>query len=268
MFSKLWFLGLVIKTWVRHPSYFNFLSGTLKKGDSKPPRPNKQVPRLYNFSMSPYGERVRLVLKAKNIEHEIINVHLGNKPDWLTTLNPAGQIPVLEWDRDDKIICESNVICEFLDNDYPNTGPPLGATDPYQREKDREFATGVDEYMETFHVVLHTKDSPTKHWQTIQTELKKLDKFIANRRDNKKFLSGDVSPGLIDYMVWPIVGRLIATIDVTSGGVSAENYLPKELPAIHDYRRHMLGDSVVRDVSPTLDQLVAFIRIVIAYNKL
>ncbi|CAG2166649.1 unnamed protein product, partial [Oppiella nova] len=237
-------------------------------GDPKPPRPNKQVPRLYSFSTSPYGERVLLVLKAKNIKHETVNVHLGNKPDWLTTLNPAGKIPVLEWDRDDKIICESDVICEFLDNDYPNTGPQLGATDPHQKEKDREFAAGVDEYMKNFHAVMNVKESPTKLWPTIQIELKKFDQFIANRRDNKKFLSGDVSPGLIDYMVWPIVGRLIATIDVTSGGVSAENYLPKELPAIHDYRRHMLGDSVVRDVSPTLDQLVAFLKIIIAYKNM
>lgn len=56
-----------------------------------PPKTDGKL-RLFNAGLSPYGLRVRLVLVAKGIPHEIVNVNLRNKPDWLTDLNPAGKL--------------------------------------------------------------------------------------------------------------------------------------------------------------------------------
>lgn len=39
----------------------------------------------------PYAERARLVLKLKNVPHDIVNVDLKNKPEWLFQLNPEGK---------------------------------------------------------------------------------------------------------------------------------------------------------------------------------
>ncbi|CAG2180666.1 unnamed protein product, partial [Oppiella nova] len=47
-----------------------------KKGDPFPPRTDLNKPRVYSNQMCPYAERALLVLAAKGIEHEIINVNL------------------------------------------------------------------------------------------------------------------------------------------------------------------------------------------------
>lgn len=38
----------------------------------------------------PFAQRVRLVLLVKNIPHDIVNVDLKNKPEWLFTMQPEG----------------------------------------------------------------------------------------------------------------------------------------------------------------------------------
>lgn len=38
----------------------------------------------------PYAQRVRLVLSAKDIDHETVNINLKDKPEWLFELNPEG----------------------------------------------------------------------------------------------------------------------------------------------------------------------------------
>ena len=42
-------------------------------------------------------QRVRLLVAAKNIPNEEINIHLKQKPDWfLDKINPFGLVPVIE----------------------------------------------------------------------------------------------------------------------------------------------------------------------------
>ena len=83
--------------------------------------------RLYSSPICPYAEvrsvgvdtykyifylltqRVRLILAAKNVPHDEINIHLTAQPDWFgTRINPYGQVPVIE--RNGKIIRESLII--------------------------------------------------------------------------------------------------------------------------------------------------------------
>lgn len=52
------------------------------------------------------SQRVRLILAAKNIPSEEVNIHLKVKPEWfLSRINPYGQVPVLE--HEGKLIRES-----------------------------------------------------------------------------------------------------------------------------------------------------------------
>lgn len=39
----------------------------------------------------PYAHRVRLVLKAKNIPHDIVNINLINQPEWYFKIHPQGK---------------------------------------------------------------------------------------------------------------------------------------------------------------------------------
>ena len=40
-------------------------------------------------------QRARLVLAAKGVKYNCINIDLNNKPDWFFDLNPYGEVPVV-----------------------------------------------------------------------------------------------------------------------------------------------------------------------------
>merc|ERR1711963_939790 len=86
------------------------------KGSAFPPLTKGKL-RLYSMRFCPYGQRTRLVLAHKNIPHETINVDLKEKPEWFLERNPLGLVPTLE--QDDKIVYESLITCEYLDDTYP-----------------------------------------------------------------------------------------------------------------------------------------------------
>jgi len=55
-------------------------------------------------------QRARLVLAAKGIEYECVNINLKDKPEWFYGLNPLGKVPVIEM-PDGKVIYESAICC-------------------------------------------------------------------------------------------------------------------------------------------------------------
>lgn len=78
---------------------------------------------LYHAHHSTCSQKVRIVLHEKGLDFEAIQLELGNKdqlkPDYLA-LNPNGVVPTLV-DGDD-VIVDSSVICEYLDERYPEPG--------------------------------------------------------------------------------------------------------------------------------------------------
>ena len=68
------------------------------------------------------------------LSHETININLDDKPEWFQEKNPLGQVPVLEYD--DKIICESETVCAFLDED---NGRRLTPQDPDRQKDDQRL---------------------------------------------------------------------------------------------------------------------------------
>lgn len=91
---------------------------------------------LYHNNMSVCAQKVRLVLREKGlqpIEHHL-NLRAGDqtRPEYLQ-LNPKGVVPTLV-DRGAPII-ESTVICEYLEDTYPE--PPLCPHDTVARARMR-----------------------------------------------------------------------------------------------------------------------------------
>jgi glutathione S-transferase len=67
-----------------------------------------------------------------------------NEP-WFVKLNPNGQVPAL--DHDGKVITESTVICEYLEDVFTDPQyPSLRPADPYLRAQMRVWTKWVDEY--------------------------------------------------------------------------------------------------------------------------
>jgi glutathione S-transferase len=99
---------------------------------------------LYSYFNSICTQKVFITLAEKGIGYETQNVDLFKneqfKPDYLK-INPKGVVPAL--DHDGRIIIESTLICEYLDDSFP--APRLMPTDPYLRARLRLWSKAVDE---------------------------------------------------------------------------------------------------------------------------
>src|ERR1700681_1656616 len=88
---------------------------------------------LYNAPQSTCSQRVRFVLNAKSLPFSEVKLNLlaGDqvKPDYLK-LNPNGVVPTL--DHDGKIVIDSCVIMEYLDEVFPQ-GEDFTPHDPVVR---------------------------------------------------------------------------------------------------------------------------------------
>jgi glutathione S-transferase len=104
--------------------------------------------KLYQTYASPFPTRVRLLLYAKGIEAEIIEppgFHASTeaKGDYLK-INPIGRVPTLVLD-DGRALPESEVICEYLEDAYPE--PSLRPADPWARARMRLLSRICDFYV-------------------------------------------------------------------------------------------------------------------------
>lgn len=97
--------------------------------------------KLYDYYRSSCSYRVRIALNLKNVNYEIIPVHLLNNggeqhTDSYKKVNPQEIVPSLE--TDDGNINQSLAIIEYLEDLYPN--PPLLPKHPYEKSLVRSIA--------------------------------------------------------------------------------------------------------------------------------
>jgi glutathione S-transferase len=100
--------------------------------------------KVYSYFNSICTQKVFITLAEKGIAYETQNVDLFKneqfKPDYLK-INPKGVVPAL--DHDGRIIIESTLICEYLDDSFPALR--LMPADPYLRARLRLWSKAVDE---------------------------------------------------------------------------------------------------------------------------
>jgi glutathione S-transferase len=99
---------------------------------------------LHDFGNSVCCQKVRITLRAKALDWDSVRVDLFKAeqfdPKYLK-LNPKGMVPTLV--HDGKPIIESTLICEYLDDAFPE--PPLKPADPWLRARMRLWGKMVDE---------------------------------------------------------------------------------------------------------------------------
>ncbi len=99
---------------------------------------------LYHNNISVCAQKVRVVLAEKGLDW--VDRHLDliagdhNDPSYLA-INPKGLVPTLV--DDGRVVMESTVICEYLDDAFPD--PPLRPADPYSRSLMRRWAKVPDD---------------------------------------------------------------------------------------------------------------------------
>lgn len=148
--------------------------------------------------------RPRLIIPS----YEYIEVNPYNKPRSLLDLNPRGLVPTLQYDN--KPLYESTVICEFLEEAYPDHGPQLLPKDPYARARIRiwtDFCTS--RIIPAFQRFLQFQPmSDTEGLKEVRANfLARLKELTAEMDPNGPFFMGS-EPSLIDFVVAPFVVRL------------------------------------------------------------
>ncbi|MDX2229391.1 MAG: glutathione S-transferase family protein [Leptolyngbyaceae cyanobacterium bins.349] len=84
---------------------------------------------LYQFEMSHYAEKVRLILDYKGLEYRKIEVTPGLGQMELVRMSGQRQVPVLK--DGNEVIADSTAIAEYLERAYPEK--PIIPTDPKLR---------------------------------------------------------------------------------------------------------------------------------------
>ena len=123
--------------------------------------------KLYQTYASPFPTRVRLLIYAKGLDVEMIeppgfHASVESKGDYLR-INPIGRVPTLVLD-DGRAIPESEVICEYLEDAFPE--PSLRPADPLDRARMRLLSRICDFYVVMAMVPLFNLSARSRrHWE-------------------------------------------------------------------------------------------------------
>ena len=168
--------------------------------------------KLYHDVPSTNCDRVKIVMAEKGLSWEGIWVKLGKmeqkSPEHLKR-NPYGKIPVI--DDDGKLLFESCIINEYLDEKYPN--PPLQPKDPYLRARGRILVDYFLNYLHKPYWALRgemIKKNEAERDQKLIAETRKEVivrlQYLEDALGDKPFFLGDY--GLTDIAMLPRFPRL------------------------------------------------------------
>ena len=165
------------------------------------PANRKPIMTLYSGTTDPYSHRTRIVLFEKDVECQIIDVDVDNKPRELADLNPYNQVPTMV-DRD-LVLYESLIIMEYLDERLPH--PPLMPVDPVNRARARMMLMRFDrDWYSLIPVIMGAdKRAATKARNTLRDGLTVISPVF---RDQPYLLGEEMS--LVDCSLAPILWRL------------------------------------------------------------
>lgn len=102
--------------------------------------------KVYSYVNSICTQKVFITLAEKALDHTTENVDLFRNeqfsPAYLK-INPKGVVPAL--DHDGRVVIESTLICEYLDDCFPTKR--LAPQDPFLRARMRLWSKAVDEQL-------------------------------------------------------------------------------------------------------------------------
>ncbi|XP_069467848.1 glutathione S-transferase omega-1-like [Ambystoma mexicanum] len=171
-----------------------------RKGSSPPgPVPGGLI-RIYSMRFCPFAQRTRLVLAAKGIKCETINVNLKSKPEWFLKKAPFGLVPVLETSKGE-IVYESAIACDYLDEAYP--GKKLTPSDPLEKAQQKMLLEHFSKLYPFMYRMLMAKrkgEDISEMKADFKNQLLELEEVLVSKKT--PYFGGE-SVSMIDYMMWP-----------------------------------------------------------------
>ena len=160
---------------------------------------------LYSGTTCPFSHRCRIVLYEKQMDFQVIDVDLFNKPEDIAIINPYNRVPVLV-DRD-LVLYESNIINEYIDERFPH--PQLMPGDPVDRARVRLFLLNFEKEL-----FVHVSTLESRAAKSNEKALEKARSHIRDRLTqlapvflkNKYMLGENFS--MLDVAIAPLLWRL------------------------------------------------------------
>ncbi|XP_068696183.1 glutathione S-transferase omega-1-like [Montipora foliosa] len=208
------------------------------KGSEKPPLKG-DVLRLYSMRFCPFAQRARLVLAAKKIPYECVNINLKDKPDWFFDLNPGGKVPVIE-QPDGTVIYESAVCCDYFEELFPKGVMLYPKDNLYKKYKQRILVETLGSAIVSAFYKSVLKQEGGQ--EALNKSLAEFEKYL---KQNDKHVGGD-EPGMGDYLIWPWFERLqamqpdtLSQYPATQAWCSAMMELPAVKDCKHSKENHL-----------------------------
>ncbi len=137
---------------------------------------------LYSTNLSPFGQRVKIALRAKRLSDRIDYIDTPPGAPALAMLTPMAQIPILETER--LRLPESQAIVDYLEDLYPD--PPLLPDEAEDTAKCRLIARIADLYIAPAFLELMVamrKPLPNEllaaAWSRMNTGLRYVEPYLA-----------------------------------------------------------------------------------------
>jgi glutathione S-transferase len=159
------------------------------------------MPTLYDAARCPYCARVRIALAEKRVEHEVVEIDLDDRPDWLYEKNPLGKVPVFE--DGGLVLPESLVILEYLDERYPE--PALLPAEPRERAVARLAAARFDNALGSAYYALRRNEDGAR--ERLEDCLGALEQRTAGWTQPFGFVD-------VAYVPWLVRARDLLDVDL------------------------------------------------------
>jgi len=174
------------------------------------PTPNPDQITVYNMRFCPFAERTILVLLAKGVPFDVININLTKKPEWFLE-QTLGTVPVVL--HKDNIILESDITSDYIDELYPESKQT--SSDPIQKAMDRVLVTKYAKMVGSFYKTLFATEADVRasHFKDVCAGMEKMNAELQRR--GTPFFGGS-KPGMVDWMVWPWYERFACLLDLDS----------------------------------------------------
>ncbi|KAK6015273.1 hypothetical protein OSTOST_19303, partial [Ostertagia ostertagi] len=126
---------------------------------------------------------------------EIVNVNPDKGPSWYLAKSPLGSVPALEING--KVIWESKVLAEYLDEVFPTTS--VLPRDPFEKAQQKVIAERLSPSSFT---------ADERFIRLVQLEYARSPSKTATLCIQRSRSSCCRTPGFPDYMLWPFLERL------------------------------------------------------------
>ncbi|EFN81737.1 pyrimidodiazepine synthase [Harpegnathos saltator] len=208
----------------------------LSTGSVPPPLVPGKI-RLYGMRFCPYAQRVLLVLDAKQIPYDVVNINLKHKPDWLIEKNPLEDVPCIELEGGETLY-NSLIIVDYLDEAYPHN--KLYPIQPLKKAKDKIL---IDRFNEVITTIYKAYRAPKLEQDLFNEALAKLELFERELAKRGTAFFGGGKPGMLDFMIWPWCERADA-MTILQG---EQFVIPRDrFLRLLEWRAAMKEDSAVR----------------------